>query len=247
MPPIPITSACSTVKLTKKVMIKPFATIHMMGLCKVPFTAKGVDVMVEAGEEPFYTLWPLLIAIHISDLGSNQAPLGIWNHNCRMVTIPPKTVVARVTATDEVLPGPGPQVNKGEDTEMEWSPVEPGNLNQLFENIDISGITKWSSEEQQEFKNLIIEYYSLFALDDLDLRYTSVVKHYSPWASVVVLVRKKMVACASVSSCANWMYAPWKTLITCPILMRCWIVWMGPEFYISQSQEWILAGQVGWS
>ena len=41
------------VKLTKKVMIQPFATLHVMGLCKVPFMAKGLGVMIEAGEEPF--------------------------------------------------------------------------------------------------------------------------------------------------------------------------------------------------
>ena len=53
---------------------------------------------------------------------------------------------------------------------------------------------------------------------------------HSPWASAVVLVRKKMVDCAFVLICSNWMHAPWKTFIACPILMRHWIVWMGPRF-----------------
>ena len=34
-------------------MIQPFATLHITGLCKVLFTAKGSDVMIEAREEPF--------------------------------------------------------------------------------------------------------------------------------------------------------------------------------------------------
>ena len=105
-------------------------------------------------------------------------------------------------------------------------------------------MTKWSSEEQQKDKNLIIEYHFLFTLDDLDLRCTSVVKHsikltditpfkqqyrhipphqyeevrkhlqemlkigaiqesHSPWASMVVLVRKKDGGLVSVSICAS--------------------------------------------
>ena len=62
---------------------------------------------------------------------------------------------------------------------MRWGEVlqSHGKLNQLFDNLDLSGITKWSSEDWQEVKNLIMEYHSLFALDDLDLRCTSAVKH----------------------------------------------------------------------
>ena len=39
----------------------------------------------------------------------------------------------------------------------------------LMSKIDFSGIKNWSSEEQQEVKDLIIEYGSLFALTDMDL------------------------------------------------------------------------------
>ena len=36
--------------------------------------------------------------------------------------------------------------------------------------LDLEGIKSWSPEEQKEVKDLIIEYGSLFALKDLDLR-----------------------------------------------------------------------------
>ena len=102
----------------------------------------------------------------------------------------------------------------------------------LMSKLDLTGIKDWSPEEQQEVKDLIIEYGSLFALKDIDLGRTDKVKHSiklndytpfkeryrhipphqyeevkqhlkemleigaiseskSPWASAVVLVRKK--------------------------------------------------------
>ena len=106
MPLIPITNVCRTVELTKRVMIQPFATLHMLGLFKVPFMAKEVCAMLEAEKEPF------------SD-----------------------SVITVNNYTNEILPGLVPQVNKGEGTEMEQNPTEPGKLNPLFENFDLSGIT----------------------------------------------------------------------------------------------------------
>ena len=43
--------------------------------------------------------------------------------------------------------------------------------------IDFSGIKYWKPEEQEEAKNLILEYRSLFALKDMDLGRTDKVKH----------------------------------------------------------------------
>ena len=54
VPPISITTDRSTIKLTKRVMIQPLATLHATGLCKVTFIVKGLDVMVEAGGETFF-------------------------------------------------------------------------------------------------------------------------------------------------------------------------------------------------
>ena len=118
MPPIPITTTSSTVKLTKKVMIQPFAILHLMGLCQIPLMAKGVEVMVEAREEPFSdSVTTVNSYLHIKQ-GSTWVPLGPLNLTCRVVAIPAKTVVARVKATNEALPGPAHQVSKREDNEM---------------------------------------------------------------------------------------------------------------------------------
>ena len=47
----------------------------------------------------------------------------------------------------------------------------------LFEKIDLSGITDWDQEDQRQVRELLREYVQLFALDNLDLGHTSVVKH----------------------------------------------------------------------
>ena len=77
MPPIPITTANITVKLTKKVIIQPFATIHVTGLCKVPFMTQGADVMVEAREEPFSDSVTNVNSYSYIKQGSTWVPLGL--------------------------------------------------------------------------------------------------------------------------------------------------------------------------
>ena len=46
-----------------------------------------------------------------------------------------------------------------------------------MKKIDLSGITDWKQEDQRQVRELFREYGQLFALDDLDLEHTSVVKH----------------------------------------------------------------------
>ena len=57
---------------------------------------------------------------------------------------------------------------------QELTPVQ---LNQLFENLDLSGIEVWVKEDQEGVQSLIKEFGSLFTLDNLDLGKTSIVKH----------------------------------------------------------------------
>ena len=56
-------------------------------------------------------------------------------------------------------------------------PLSPEELEKLFSKVDLIGIVNWSVQEQKEVRDLITEFGFLFALDDLDLGKTSVVKH----------------------------------------------------------------------
>ena len=116
--------------------------------------------------------------------------------------------------------------------EPKLEPLSPEKEKLLFEKVDLFRTKEWSSEDQEKVKELFREYRQLFALDDLNLGHTSIVKHKielddykpfkdrypwilphhyeevrkhlnkmleigairksnSPWASTVVLVRKK--------------------------------------------------------
>ena len=126
--------------------------------------------------------------------------------------------------------------NANNITSMFSKPMKPEptleRLNELFEKLNLKGIEEWSETEQAEVHELMIEFQQLFALSDLELGCTSLVKHrinvnnpvpfkeryprippqvfdevrnhlqemlkvgairksVSPWASPVVLVRKK--------------------------------------------------------
>ena len=61
--------------------------------------------------------------------------------------------------------------------EPKLEPLSPEKEELLFKKIDLSGTNEWSSEDQEKVKELFREYGQLFALDDLDLEHTSIVKH----------------------------------------------------------------------
>ena len=56
-------------------------------------------------------------------------------------------------------------------------PLSPEKEKLLFEKIDLSGIREWNSDDKEGIYNLFKEYGQLFALDDLELGHTSMVKH----------------------------------------------------------------------
>ena len=50
-------------------------------------------------------------------------------------------------------------------------------LDKVFGKLDLTGAQGWTDKERQEIKDLLMEYHDLFALDDLELGKTSLVKH----------------------------------------------------------------------
>ena len=48
---------------------------------------------------------------------------------------------------------------------------------ELLEKIDLSGLWDWSLDDQKEAWELIVEYASIFTMQDVDLGKTSLVKH----------------------------------------------------------------------
>ena len=62
-------------------------------------------------------------------------------------------------------------------SDLKLKPLSPEKERLLFEKIDLSGITDWEQEDQKQVRELFREYGQLFAMNDLDLGHTSVVKY----------------------------------------------------------------------
>ena len=225
------------VKLTQKIELQPFETRHVTGLSKVVGHELRVNVITEPNER--YTSGAVMTKASLTMLkpGSSKVGCTLKNQTGRAVTIPARTPIAKLAAAN-VVPGmlaPKTRGKKSKGDQQKQAPrpkVSPEKLTELFAKLDLSGIAEWEPHHKQEVHQVIKDYAFLFALEDLDLGKTSVVKHSikitdptpfkeryrripptqyeevkkhlqemleigairksnSPWASAVVLVRKK--------------------------------------------------------
>ena len=190
------------VKITKAVTIPPFEMVHIPRLTECNSHFKRVHVMMEASERFNHEAVKTICAYSMLKLGSSRVSIGLRNLNCKIVTIKLKTVVATVAVANLVPMSMAPNLEgKGKEElrkqyeeqidsktvrgageprddlikDIKLEPLSPEKERLLFEKIDLSGIIDWDQEEQ--VRELFREYGRLFALDDLDLGHTSVVKH----------------------------------------------------------------------
>ena len=161
--------------------------------------------------------------------------IGLRNLSARMITIRNKSVIAKFSAANAIPDTLAPHVTEkeGDSGEAKELPILLGDKQEkLFSEIDLCGTRHWTQEQKEQVRQLFVEFGSLFTLDSLDLRKTSLVKHKirldeytpfkerycqmppylyeevkkhlkemldigtirkssSPWASAVVLIRKK--------------------------------------------------------
>ena len=193
-------------KITKQVMLSPFETKHAPGLTECSTHYKRVHVVTEASEKFQHgAVKPICTYLELK-LGSYRLSIGLRNFSCRSVMLRPKTVVAKVSAANIVPFSVAPNLegeekeelreqyqeqadsqtvqdilNQGDnqvlEMEIKLEPLSPEKEKLLFERIDLTGVSQWEPAEQEEVRELFREYGRLFALDDLDLGHTLVVKH----------------------------------------------------------------------
>ena len=92
------------VKLTKAVTIKPFQTTHVSGLTECDQHFKRVNVIVESDPKINYEATIPINGYTVLKPGSSRVSVGIRNINCKSITIPAKTIIAKVTAVNVVPP-----------------------------------------------------------------------------------------------------------------------------------------------
>ena len=164
------------VRLTKPITIAPFQTVHVLGLTECDQHSKGVNIIVEP---------------------SSRVSIGMRNHSCHKVTVPAKSIIAKVTAANVVPHSLAPNLDNetmlkqfekcqnqlqaqedvGQSTNPEVPELTPEKEKLLFSKIDLTGAQGWDPVLIEEAQQLFCEYAHIFALESLDMGHTLMVKH----------------------------------------------------------------------
>ena len=122
--------------------------------------------------------------------GSSKVKVHMMNDSNKPVQLPTKMVIGVVSATNVVPTMIAPKKmleegwdqtpNKTLETERQKAEelVQRGKL--VVEQIDLSSIQNWSKSLKQQVNELLIEFQDIFALSDLELGKTNLVKHHIP-------------------------------------------------------------------
>ena len=238
-----------TVKLTQNVKLKPGQTRKVKSRSNHPLNGKRVNVILEPTEEEegSYTV----PSYNFVKGNSRSIHVGLRNLSCRIVTLKKGTVVAQLSPANEIPKLLAPKLksvdhelesvkNEGLESSkpefMETADLLPKltqeRREKLFSKLDLTGYDDWTPEQHKATDNVIERYHHIFAVEDLELGCTGLVKHEikltnyvpfkeryrripphqyaevrkhldemlqigairhssSPWASAIVLARKK--------------------------------------------------------
>ena len=159
--------------------------------------------------------------------------MALRNLSEKVQTLKKGTVIASVKAANLIPPKLAPRyTNENNNNNNEKPQLTTERVKKLFSKLNIDGAEEWSPDIQAKLNRVFKDYHHIFALDDLELGRTDMVKHVirldnkvpfreryrripphqyeevkshlkemleigairksqSPWASAVVLVRKK--------------------------------------------------------
>ena len=126
--------------------------------------------------------------------------IGIRNLSCRKITVPAKSVIAKVVAANKVPHSYAPDVENNEQSHQEFKKYQQQEQNErvekttpktietppvltlekenlLFSKIDLTVAEEWNEELKEKTKELFRKYAHIFTLESLDMGHTSMVKH----------------------------------------------------------------------
>ena len=168
-------------KITKVLTLASFEMANVLTQSKVKNHRKRVNAITEPPEQTYAPDVVTNPGYAYLKPGSSRVSVSLRNLIGRKITIKPKTVVAKLAAANVIPLKLAPKVGKEtENTDQETidrTPLPEEKMKELFKKLDFSGTDKWEVAEKKEMKALIREYTFLFALDDLELGKTSIVKH----------------------------------------------------------------------
>ena len=102
------------VKLTKSVTIGPFQIVHVSGLTECSQHFKRVNVIVESYPDKNYEAAIPIHGYTVLKHGPSGVSVGLRNLSCRKVTIPTKSIIAKVAAANIVPHSYAPNIDNNE-------------------------------------------------------------------------------------------------------------------------------------
>ena len=101
------------------------------------------------------------------------------NLSSRLLTLKKGTIVATIKAANIIPPmlAVKPKLNNNNNKTEEIPEKTPARLEKLFSKFDLSGMEGWDQEQKDRMKKVFEDYHYLFALEDLELGKTDLVKH----------------------------------------------------------------------
>ena len=163
------------VKLTRNVTIPPLDMIQVSGVTHVNAHSKRVNIVTEPRDDfDEYTV----PSYSFMRPGSKRAGVGLLNLSNKPVVLKKGTIVATVKAGNKIPPMLALKPHKEQEPAGGRLPEKtPARIAKLFSKLDLSGMNNWSLEQQQQMRQVFEEYHHLFALEDLELGKTDLVKH----------------------------------------------------------------------
>ena len=146
------------VKLTRKVTIPPFETVTILGVTHVNMHSKRVNIVTEPREGIDEYTVP---SYSYMRPGLKQAEVALLSLSNRPIILKKGTIVGTVKAGNKVPPMLAPRVQK----------------EKLFNKLDLTRMMEWSQNQKQQMRQVFENYHHLFALEDLELGKTDLVKH----------------------------------------------------------------------
>ena len=178
------------VQFMKRVKIKPNQSLKIEARATSPLNTKRVNVIIEPmdDDEGSYTIPAYTY------LKPNSKCVGLRNLNCHTVTLHKGMVIAMLSPSNVIPKMLAPKLAKCKlefvngETLKNHKPVFADVTNsipeltqehreKLFPKLDLSSYDEWTANQQQLIDNLIQHYHHIFAVDDLELGHTDMVKH----------------------------------------------------------------------
>ena len=162
------------VKLGRNNTLGPMETLKTKGITRFSTHGKRINVLIDPLDESLQSDILVVPSYDYLKQGSKKIRIALQN-NCReVVKLKKGMIVAKFMSANMVPSELAPKINDEKDG------LEPltQKLTKLFDKLDLWGISEWSQKNQDDVHKLEEENWHLFALNDLELGKTSLVKHH---------------------------------------------------------------------